>query len=261
MARGSLALIAAALLSAQAMAQEAPKIDAASLEPILSKSWALGESCNAPEGVMDWAVDRDGWVYRRDGGYTPLEAVSFAKGKLSTREEVGIGPTVDVYQLAADGTLRLMSEVWYEDGDTAGTPTVQVKDGKRIMVDGGMAAEPEDTPAMLPCPKRMSVFPAEPVATLNGKWAAMDGGSCGKGTGAILFDLERPVPRISRGPMGDMLEGEAYVLAIAHEGESWAVTEGSAMEASIYRYTLAKDGTLTQSDDMGGPTIRYQRCM
>lgn len=261
MARGSMALPAAALLCLQAMAQEAPKIDAASLEPILSKSWALGESCDAPEGVMDFAIDRDGWVYRRDGGYTPLDAVSFANGKLTTHDEVGIGPTVDVYELAADGTLRLMSEAWYEDGDTAGTPTVQVKDGKRIMVDGGMAAEPEETPAMLSCPKRTSVFPAEPIATLNGKWAAMEGGSCGKGTGAILFDLERPVPRISRGPMGDAPESEAYVLAIAHEAGGWAVTEGSAMEASIYRYTLGKDGTLVQADDTGGPSIRYQRCM
>lgn len=261
MARGWTVPPAAAVLCLQAVAQEPPKIDAASLEPILSKSWALGESCEAPEGVMDWAIDRDGWVYRRDGGYTPLEAVGFANGQLTTRDEVGIGPTVAIYQLADDGTLRLMSEVWYEEGDSAGKPTVQVKDGLRIMVDGGLAAEPEETPAMVPCPRRTTVFPAEPVATLNGKWAAMDGGSCGKGIGAILFDLERPVPRIWRGAIGDMPESEAYVLAISHEGDGWAVTEGSAMEASIYRYTLAKDGTLTQSDETGGPPIRYQRCM
>jgi hypothetical protein len=261
MIRGFPALAASLPLFAAVAAEGTPKIDAKSLEPILSKSWAQGASCIAPEGVMDWAIDRDGWVYRRDGGYTPLDVVRFAGDRLTTQDEVGIGPTISVYELGADGTLRLMSEVWFEDGETGGTPTVQVKDGRRIMIDGGMAAEPEETPAMLPCPKRTSVFPAEPVATLNGKWAAMEGGSCSTGTGAILFDLERPVPRISRGPMGDLPESEAYVLAIAHDGDGWAVTEGSAMEASIYRYTLGKDGTLTQSDDMGGPATRFQRCM
>ena len=52
------------------------------------------------------------------------------------------------------------------------------------------------------------------------------------------------VPRISRGPLDDMAEGEAYVLSIARDGDAWAVTEGSAFEASVYRFTLGKDSSM-----------------
>lgn len=249
------AIIIATVLAGAALAEA--RVDAAKLAPVVGKTWVTG-SCSAPEEVVDWVIDKDGEVYRRDGGYTPMSHVGFAKGEFVTHDEVGIGLTRSVYRLK-DGKLRLWDEAWYEDGSVNGTPSVIVKEGRRL--EGDDATARIETSEYSSCPLR-TMFPAEPIAALNGKWAALPGGSCAKGTGVILFDLERPVPRVSRGAMGDMPESEAFVLAIAREGESWAVTEGSAMEASIYRFTLGKDGALTQvSEYEGSEPMRFQRCM
>lgn len=251
--RGATAAAGLLLLS---QAAGAASVDAARLAPVVGQTWVTG-SCEAPEEIVDWVVDKDGDVYRRDGGYTPLTNVSLAKGEFVTHDEVGIGLTRSVYRLK-DGKLRLWDEVWYEDGSESGTPSPVVKDGLRV--EGDDASGAVETPEYWACPLR-TMFPPEPIVALNGKWAALPGGSCAKGTGAILFDLERPVPRISRGALGDMPESDAFVLSIVREGDSWAVTEGSSMEASVYRFTLGKDGALTQTSEYGGEAIRFQRCM
>lgn len=250
-------LIAATALLGAAFAGQAPKIDAAKLAPVVGQTWVTG-SCMAPDEIVDWVIDEDGEIYRRDGGYTPMSKVTLAHGEFITEDEVGIGLTRSVYRLK-DSKLKLWNEVWYEDGSASGTPTVIVENGRKR--EGDDPAATLDTAEYSPCPLR-TMFPPEPVTALNGKWAAVKGGSCGKGTGAILFDLDRPVPRISRGPLDDMAEGEAYVLSIARDGDAWAVTEGSAFEASVYRFTLGKDGVLTQvSEYEGSMPIRFQRCM
>jgi hypothetical protein len=247
---------AASLVIAAQLLWPAAGADAARLAPVVDQSWVTG-SCAAPEEIVDWVIDKDGEVYRRDGGYTHLTYASFVKGEFTTHDEVGIGLTRSVYRLK-DGKLRLWDEAWYEGGDVKGTATVVVREGR--VLEGDDATAKLETSDYAPCPLR-AMFPPEPIAALNGKWAALDGGSCAIGTGAILFDLERPVPRISRGAVGDMAAGDAYVLSIAGEGESWVVTEGSAMEASIYRFALGRDGALTQTGEDGNSPIRFQRCM
>lgn len=234
--------------------------DDAELAPILNSSWVEG-SCEAPTATLDWARDKDGSIYRRDGGLTPLDGVRFVDGRLVTDDSVGIGLTRSEYRLARDGTLRLMQETWYEEGDPNGTPTVQVKDGRRVAADGGMAEAAAQTPVLAACERRESLFSADIVSALDGRWVAT-GGSCADDKGTVAFDLVRAAPRVIRTVLGEMAGGEAFALEIRQDGADYVLTEGSAMEAMIYRLKPGANGSLTEviEDQSDSESLLLSRC-
>lgn len=257
--------VSALVLTAAALAQEAdqpPAVDQAALAPILGHAWSADGSCSAD--LMDWVVDKDGWPYAREQGFTPLTKLDFAGGLLTTVDEVGIGATTSIYKLNEDGTLRLTSQVITEgeDVDGAGPPQQRVKDGYIVIDDSGKAVSPgEATPAMKPCAPRGSLLPAEAVAALNGAWGIKtDQGICPKGGESVTFDLDRPIPTVIRGPFGEPPFSTAWATGIEKDGEVWKVVEGSSFEASIYRFTPAADGTLTQATEYDDNKIVFARC-
>lgn len=255
-------IAAAAALSGLAAAETTPAYDAKALAPILTHSWLETGSCEAPEKISDWVIDIDGTMYERSagGGYTPLSSFILLDGALTMTDEVGIGKTTTIYQMREDGALRLWSQIFQdEDGNP---PEVYVKDGKALTDDDGQpSANPPDTPALKPCPLRASLFPAETVAALDGAWADVKGGSCGKGTGAILFDLTRPVPTLGVGPTGDQGSYDSWILSIEHKDKVWEVTTGDTFEANPNHFAENTDGTLTRTDDYAdSKPVTYKRC-
>lgn len=257
--------LVALLLAPSALAQETdppPAVDQAALAPILSHSWSADGSCSAD--LMDWVIDRDGWPYLRELGFTPLTKLEFAGGVLTMVDAVGIGSTTATYKLNADGTLRLWSRVFVEgdEADGAGPPLEQVKDGHVVLDDSGKPVSPgAETPAMKPCAPRGAVVPADAIAALNGVWGPKTGeGICPAGADAVTFDLDRPIPTILRGPFGEAPFSTAWALGIEKDGEAWKVTEGSAFEASIYRFTPGADGTLTQASEYDDNKVVLARC-
>jgi hypothetical protein len=258
--------LAALLLALAAFAQEetpAPAVDQAALAPILSHAWSPGGTC-AGEDVMDWVIDKDGWPYTRAQGFTPLTRLEMQDGMLLTVDEVGIGSTSSLYKLQEGGTLRLWSETFSEGdpADGAAPPAERVRDGHIVIDDAGKPVTPgAETPAMKPCPPRGSIVAPEAIAALNGTWGLkQDTGICPAGGESLTFDLDRPVPTILRGPFGDPAYSTAWALAIVPEGAGWKVTEGSAFEASIYRFTPEPDSTLTQSSEYDDAKIVFARC-
>lgn len=245
--------------SLTAVAQaEAPSVDAKALEPITGASWVEGR-CDAPSSVTDWAIDTDGQVYRRDGGLTLLSQATFAAGTFVTEDTVGIGLTRSEYALK-DGQLRLMQEVWYEEGDASGTPTVQVKDGQRDTSEGAPEKTYAPTPSLTACPARASLFPDLTIKALDGKWVA-SGGSCAEDRGTVTFDLKRAAPRVIRTDLGESVGGEAYALEIVREENGYLLTEGSAFEASQYRLRQVGRGLEQSSADMPeAPKVTLNRC-
>lgn len=259
-------LLTALLLSGVAAAQEQaspPAVDQAALAPILSHAWSAGGTCTG-EDVMDWVVDKDGWPYTRAQGFTPLTQFEFADGMLHTIDQVGIGSTSSTYKLQDDGTLRLWSEIFDEGEaqDGAGAPTQRVRDGHVVIDDAGKPASPgAETPSMKPCPPRGSLLSAEAVTALNGTWGIKDGDKiCPSGGDSVTFDLERPIPTVWRGPLGDPGRWSAWVSQAERDGEAWKVTEGSAFEASIYRFTPGPDSTLVQSTEYDDAKVTLARC-
>ena len=261
-----LVLAALGLASAvSAAAQEPPVLDRAALEPVLSHAWSPGGRCEGD--LKDFVIDKDGMPYLRDQGFVPLSTMSFAGGELTTTDELGVGRTTAIYKLQGDGTLRLWSEVFdegfgAEPSDGAGPPVQRVKDGHVVIDEAGAPANPgAETPSMAPCPPRAGVVAAEAVAALNGAWGVVEGqGICPAGGESVTFDLERPVPHVFRGPFGEAPYSQAYALSIAREGGDWVVTEGSAFEASVYRFTGNADGTLTETSDYGDAPRVLARC-
>lgn len=260
-------LVFGALLASAAIAQDAPPAyDVRALEPILSKSWVEQGSCEAGEFATDWVIDTDGWAYQRlgQGGYTPLKALAFARGTLSFTDEVGIGRTETEFKLREDGALKLWSERFFEDPDGGSAPPMErVKDGKLVMGPDGEPLEggSMETVALTPCPARTRLFAPEAVAALGGKWVDVAGGSCGKGTGTLAFDLERPVPRVARGGTDELASVDAYVLSIARDGAKWTVTEGSAFEASVHAFEAKADGTLVETSEGAAGPRTFKRCL
>lgn len=260
-------LPAALALAGLAAAQDTPPAyDTAALAPILSHSWAEG-SCDAPPpAIIDWVIDSDGWAYRRALGFTPLTSLAFADGKLTEIDEVGIGRTTRVYAMREDGALRLWSDIFdpsFGENGQEGEPASQtVKDGKIVIgEDGQPVADPPETPALVACSPRTTLYTGEVVTTLGGTWADKEGGSCGKGTGALRFEFARPIPRVVRGAMGDMPESESYLMSAEKDGDGWIVTEGGAFDATSYRYTIGKDGTLNQAPAYEGEKPRvFEKC-
>jgi len=261
-------LLLAALLVATAVAQESsiPKIDPAALAPVLSQSWAAGESCT--DDVTDFVIDTDGQPYSRiSGGFTPLTTFELQGDTLTTTDEIGIGRTTSTYKLAADNSLRLWSEIYdpaFGEQAQEGEPTVQrVKDGL-IIVDqeGEPMSEGALTVVMKPCPVRPVLFPADIIAALDGTWATANGkgGICAMGADSVTFQLTRPIPHVLRGAFGGEVTSTSYALGVTKDGESFVVTEGSAFEAGDYTFTPDADGGLTQANPYADGPLELHRC-
>ena len=255
----------AALLASTAVAETAPAVDSAGLEPVMNKSWATAESCEA--GQMDFVIDTDGQPYIRKDGYTLLASLVLQDGVLTMTDEVGIGRTTSTYRLGADGSLRLWSEIYdpaFGEEGQEGEPVVQrVKEGAVVIGDDGQplsAAVP--TPAMKPCPARSTLFPPEIVAALEGTWATGDskGGICARDADSITFQLTRPVPHVLRGPFGGEATSVAYALAISMDGKSYVVSEGNAFEAGDYVFTPDGKGGLVQANPYADGPLELHRC-
>ncbi len=262
-------LVLAVLFASTAFAQGggATPIDAAALEPVLTKSWSAGPGCN--DDVIDFVIDTDGQPYlRAAGGFTPLAMFELKGDELTIADEVGIGRTTIIYRLMDDGSLRLWSEVFDESfgadpSDGAGSTTQRVKDGRTLIDDEGQAISPGvETPVLKACPLREALYPADVVAALEGVWATGDGkgGICAVGADSVTFQLTRPVPRVLRGPFGGAPFSTSYALGIAKDGASYIVTEGNAFEAGDFTFTPDGKGGLVQANPYADGPLELFRC-
>lgn len=259
-----------ALLSAVTAARAAtpPTIDMDALAPIFAQSWTTGESCET--GLLDFVAESDGELFSRDaGGFTPLTQMILASGELTVVDEVGVGRSTSIYKLGVDKSLRLWSQIFDPSMGAAmpaageDPPMQRVKDGLIVIDDEGKPVSPgTPTPALKPCPARTAFYTPEIVAALDGAWATGDGkgGICPVGAVSVVFDLDRPIPRIRWGAYGDESVSGAYVLAIRQEGVAYVVTEGNAFEAEEHTYTPDGAGGLVQTGAYQEAPLALQRC-
>jgi hypothetical protein len=263
-------LLLAVLLASSALAQEGDPMqaDAVALEPVLSKSWALGESCEAE--LVDYAIDTDGTLYQRaPQSFTQLAHATLDGETFTTVDEIGTMRTTSIYTLKPDGALRLMSEVSdpYFGEPAPNTPDAdpiiqRVKDGMIVIDENGQSQAGVATPALTPCPRRAAYYAADIAEALEGAWAAGDGkgGICPVGADSVTFQLTRPVPHVLRGPFGGEVTSKSYALAIGKSGESYVVTEGSAFEAGDATFTPDGKGGLRETRLYSEQPVTLHRC-
>ena len=252
-----LSVLAAGLCAFSGLAlAEPPAIDVEELQPVLAHSWVAGATCESGGATVDWVIDADGGLYRRDDGFTWIDRATLKDGLFTTYDAIGIGLTKTVYWLKGDA-LALKDQIWFEDEDEAGTPTVMVRDGAPVSPDDGEPVMVAPPPPYKACPPRVSFHDPAAVKALNGAWADVEGGDCATGAGVTTLDLERGVPRIRRSS-GD----EIHVLSISPIEGGYETMEGGAMEAWPRQYLLKGEGRieLLQPDDPSAPRRMLKRC-